>query len=299
MLKLFETVPNFSEGRRKEVLDELRDAFKIDGVSLIDYSADPDHNRSVYTAVGDADGIKKAIIAAVGVAVKRIDLNEHEGVHPRIGAVDVIPIIPLFDATFEEAIEIARDVARQIAAKFELPVYLYGEAAEHGWRVDLASIRRGQFEGLAQKMKDPAWKPDFGPNVPHPTAGATVVGVRDFLVAFNVNLKTDDLTIAKRIARAVRASSGGLGYVKALGVELKSKGIVQVTMNILDYRRNAIYRVFELVKMEARRWGVDVHSTEIIGCIPTEAVVDVFNYYLMGDLAKERVLEYGILRRWY
>lgn len=290
--KIVECVPNFSEGRNGKVIEKIADAFRVDGVKLLDYSADVDHNRSVFTVAGEPTELAEAVINAVGVAKDNIDLTKQSGEHPRIGAADVVPFVPIKNVSVEETVELSRFVGQQIATRHGVPVYLYEKSATAANRVNLADIRKGQFEGLSEKMKAEDWKPDFGNPEPHPTAGATVVGCRPFLVAFNVNLDTPDVEIATKIARRVRFINGGLRFVKALGVKLNSRNVAQVTMNLTDYTKTPVYAAFETVRMEARRYGVNVIGTEIIGLIPQQALLDCVEYYLqIENFSSDKVLE--------
>ncbi len=290
--KIVECVPNFSEGRNGKVIEKIADAFRVDGVKLLDYSADVDHNRSVFTVAGEPTELAEAVINAVGVAKDNIDLTKQSGEHPRIGAADVVPFVPIKNVSVEETVELSRFVGQQIATRHGVSVYLYEKSATAANRVNLADIRKGQFEGLSEKMKAEEWKPDFGNSEPHPTAGATVVGCRPFLVAFNVNLDTPDVEIATKIARRVRFINGGLRFVKALGVKLNSRNVAQVTMNLTDYTKTPVYAAFEAVKMEARRYGVNVIGTEIIGLIPQQALLDCVEYYLqIENFSSDKVLE--------
>jgi len=297
---LYECVPNFSEGRNEEVIAALREAIEsVPDVKLLDVERDPDHNRSVFTFVGTAEGVLDAAFRAIKVAVERIDMNRHEGAHPRIGAADVVPFVPLFDATMEEAVNLAHRLARRVAEELNLPVYLYGEAAQKPDRYDLANIRKGQYEGLAEKMKDPNWKPDYGPDTPHPTAGAVVIGARKLLVAYNVNLASRNLKAAKRIARHVRAKTGGLAFVKALGFDLPSKDMVQVSMNLTDYERTPIHAAYEYVKLWAERYSQPVYESEIVGLVPLKALVDVAKFYLkLNDFKTDQIIESRIYDGW-
>jgi glutamate formiminotransferase / 5-formyltetrahydrofolate cyclo-ligase len=291
--KIIECVPNFSEGRDTEVMEKIVEAFRgREGVKFLDYQSDKDHNRMVVTVVGEPEPLKEVVTAAVGKAVELIDLRKHEGQHPRMGAVDVIPFIPIRNVDMVEAIELSKEVAGRISDAFGLPVFLYEESATAPHRKNLASIRKGQFEGMAEKMTQPEWRPDFGPETIHASAGATAIGARMPLVAFNINLDTPKLEIADAIARKVRYLSGGLRYCKAIGVDLKDRGIVQVSMNMTDFTRTALYRSFEMVKMEARRYGVNVVGSEIIGLVPMAALVDCAEYYLgIEDFSPDQVLE--------
>ena len=290
--KIVECVPNFSEGRNGKVIEKIADAFRVDGVKLLDYSADVDHNRSVFTVAGEPTELAEAVINAVGVAKDNIDLTKQSGEHPRIGAADVVPFVPIKNVSVEETVELSKFVGQQIATRHGVPVYLYEKSATAANRVNLADIRKGQFEGLSEKMKAEEWKPDFGNSEPHPTAGATVVGCRPFLVAFNVNLDTPDVEIATKIARRVRFIDGGRRFVKGLVVESNSRNVAQVTMNLTDYTRTPVYAAFETVRMEARRYGVNVIGTEIIGLIPQQALLDCVEYYLqIENFSSDKVLE--------
>lgn len=295
--KLVECVPNFSEGRDTVKMEKIIDCFRgKEGVKLLDYSNDIDHNRMVVTAIGAPDAMKKAVLQAIGTAVHLIDLTKHQGQHPRMGAADVIPFIPLSNTTMEETILLAKEVAQEAATLYDLPVYLYEKAASAAHRENLADVRKGQFEGLSEKMKNPLWIPDFGPGCPHPTAGATILGVRNFLLAYNVNLHSTNLEIAKEIAGKIRHIGGGLRYCKAMGVDLREKNMVQVSMNLTDYTKTSLYQVFEMIKMEAARYGVAVAGSEVIGLLPLGVLVDTANYYLgIEHFTIDRVLEYRML----
>jgi len=295
--KIVECVPNFSEGRDTAKMEKIIDCFRgKNGVKLLDYSNDIDHNRMVITAIGSPEAMKSVVIEAIGTAVREIDLTTHQGQHPRMGAVDVVPFIPISNITMEEVILLSKEVAEEAAKRFNLPIYLYEKAASAPHRENLADVRRGQFEGLAEKIKDPFWKPDFGPYYPHPTAGATIIGARNFLVAYNVNLHTNDLEIARAIAGKVRHIGGGLRFCKAMGVSLKERNMVQVSMNLTDFTKTTVYQAFEMVKMEAARYGVTVAGSEVIGLLPLGVLVDTVNYYLgIEDFTIDRVLEYRML----
>ncbi len=293
MDRIIECVPNFSEGRDLVKLEKILDVFtgKRD-VKLLDYSSDEDHNRTVVTLVGEPEAVKSVMIEAIGKAVELIDLNKHEGQHPRMGAVDVVPFIPIRNVTVEEADKLAKEVAAEASRLYGLPFFLYEKSASAPHRENLANIRKGQFEGMAEKMKDEMWKPDFGPETIHPTAGVTAIGARMPLVAYNVNLATNNLDIASAIAKNVRHINGGFRYVKALGIELEDRGIVQVSMNLTDYTKSSIYRVFETIKMEAQRYGVAVVGSEIVGLVPLQAIVDTADYYLrLENFNFDQVLE--------
>jgi len=272
--RLAECIPNISEGRR-EVVEEIAGAAAGEGRRVIDLSLDADHNRSVITLVGNPEGLTDGITHLVKKAVERIDLRCHRGAHPRMGAVDVIPFVPIRNVSMVDCVDLSHNVGERIWQEFGVPVYLYEESATREARRNLANIRRGEFEGLAEKMSDPEWRPDFGEPRPHPTAGAVAVGAREFLIAYNINLATSDLGTAKQIAAAVRFSNGGLRYVKALGLPLENQGIVQVSMNLTNFRKTPILRVFDLVKREAERRGVRVLGSEIVGTVPRQALYDV------------------------
>jgi glutamate formiminotransferase len=270
-MALIESVPNFSEGRDRATVDAIADAMRLDGVYLLDRHMDADHNRSVITLAGDREALMEAILLGVGKAAELIDLTRHRGVHPRLGATDVVPFVPIEGVTLAECAQMAREVGAQVWQRYRIPVYLYEAAATRPERVRLESIRRGQFEGLRDEIAtDPARLPDFGEPRLHPTAGATVIGARKFLVAYNIFLATGEVEIARQIARAVRFSSGGLPCVKAMGVLVR--GLAQVSMNLTDTDQTPITRVFEAVSREAARHGVAVASSEIIGLVPKKAL---------------------------
>jgi len=297
MKKIIECVPNFSEGRDLDKIEKIVNPFRRKkAVKLLDYQGDEDHNRLVVTALGEPVALKKAVEEAIGVAVELIDMRKHQGQHPRMGAIDVVPFIPIKNVSMTEAINFSKDFAKEVSEKYGLPIFLYENSATRPERQNLAAIRKGQFEGMAEKIKDPEWKPDFGPKKIHPTAGVTAVGARMPLVAFNVNLNTDNLDIANAIANRVRHISGGLRYCKAIGVALEERGIVQVSMNMTDYKKTALYRVFELIRIEARRFGVNIVGSEIIGLVPMEALIDTAVYYLRGEnFSIKQVLEARIM----
>ncbi|HZY46724.1 MAG TPA: glutamate formimidoyltransferase, partial [Candidatus Bathyarchaeia archaeon] len=293
-MRLVECVPNFSEGQRKEVIQAIADAIrKTPGVALFDVESNPDHNRSVISFVGEPAPVKDAALASSQKAIELIDLRHHKGEHPRMGAIDVVPFVPLSGVTMEDCVSLARDFGREFAEKFQVPVFLYEEAATKPDRHNLADVREGEFEGLSEKIgKDPAKKPDFGPDKIHPTAGATAVGAREILIAYNVNLGTSDLEIAKKIAHQLRAKDGGLSFVKALGFELKERGIVQVSMNLTNYRKSQIFKAYELVKMFADRYGVPIVGSEIVGLTPMDSLVDSAEFYLrLENFSRDQVLE--------
>jgi glutamate formiminotransferase / 5-formyltetrahydrofolate cyclo-ligase len=294
MANVIECIPNVSEGRRADVVESIAAAVRgVPGVRLLDYSSDPSHNRSVFTFAGDAAGVTAAVLALYERAIAAIDLRTHTGEHPRLGAVDVIPFVPIEGVTMSDCVALANQVGAEVASRFGVPVYLYEEASANPARRNLEDIRRGEFEGLAAKMASPAWKPDFGPSAPHPSAGASVIGARMPLIAYNINLNTNRLDVAKKIAAAIRQSSGGFRYVKAAGFELKDRGIVQVSMNLTNYEKTPIFRVFETVKREAERYGVTILESEIVGLVPAGALSAAAEYYLqISDFnADEQVLE--------
>jgi len=294
---LVECVPNFSEGRDLNKIDKIISAFRAkQGVKLLDYSNDEDHNRLVVTVVGKPEALCDAVIEAIGTAVQLIDLNHHKGQHPRMGAVDVVPFIPIKNITMEETIALSKEVARTVGERYQLPVYLYERSATASHRENLAAVRKGEFEGMTEKIKQAEWKPDFGPTERHPSAGAVAIGARMPLVAYNINLSTDSLDIATQIAKNIRYINGGLRYVKAMGVELKERHITQVSINMTDYSKTALYRAFELTRIEARRYGVSVIGSEIIGLVPMEALIDTASYYLgLENFSMQQVLEARIM----
>ena len=294
--KLIQSVPNFSEGRDMKTVEKIVDCFRAKpGVKLLDYSTDPDHNRCVVTVVGEPQPLGQAMVEAIGRAVELIDMNRHEGQHPRIGCVDVIPFIPVRNCTIRDCDKLANDVAREAAQRFGQPFYLYDQSATAPHRRELSNIRKGQFEGLAEKMKDPMWVPDYGPHTIHPTGGATAIGARMPTVYFNINLDTPNVEIAREISKRVRNISGGLHYVKAMGILSEDRNLAQVTMNLTDYTRSSLYSVFEMVKMEARRYGVRVVGSEVVGILPMQALLDCAEYYLqIEDFSIEQVLEFHL-----
>jgi glutamate formiminotransferase len=287
-----ECVPNFSEGRRREVIAAIAgEVRRAPGARLLDVQADASHNRCVITFVGDLTAVKGAALAAARRAVELINMTTHRGEHPRLGAVDVIPLVPISGVTMDECVIAARDLGRQLWEALRVPVYFYAEAAIRPQRRWLPNIRQGEYEGLAQKMADPTWAPDVGAPVPHPTAGATVVGARRPLIAYNINLTTTDVEIAKKIAQAVRESGGGLMHVQAMGVVSES-GRAQVSMNLLDYTATPLSRAVEVVRTEAARYAVDIGDSEVVGLIPLDAVADVARAYLrLTNFRREQILE--------
>ncbi len=295
--KIMECVPNFSEGRDLQKIDKIVSPFRAkEGVKLLDYSNDEDHNRLVVTVVGEPEALKNAVIEAIGIAVELIDLNHHQGQHPRMGAADVVPFIPIKGCTMDEAITLSKEVAEAVAEKYQLPVFLYEKSASAPHRENLAAVRKGEFEGMAEKIHLPEWRPDFGPAERHSTAGTVAIGARMPLVAYNINLNTPSLEIAHDIAKKIRYIGGGLRYCKAMGVELTERGITQVSINMTDYSKTALYRAMEMVRFEARRYGVSVVGSEIIGLVPMEALIDTASYYLgLENFSMEQVLEARIM----
>ena len=281
MAKLVECVPNFSEGRDKEIIEKIVDEVrKTEGVKLLDYCSDKDHNRSVVTMIGGPQEVKEAAFKLIKRASELIDMSKHEGAHPRMGATDVVPFIPIKDITTEECVELAKELGKRVGEELNIPVYLYEDAATAPERQNLAKIRKGQYEGFFEKIKQPEWKPDFGPNEMNEKSGATVIGARFPLIAYNVNLGTDNIEIANAIAKKIRHINGGLRYAKAVGVMLTERNIAQVSINLVQYEKTSIYTAQEMVKMEAKRYGVPVVGAEVIGLVPMKALIDCAEYYL-------------------
>jgi glutamate formiminotransferase len=290
---VIECVPNVSDGRRPAIVADMAEAIRLtSGVHLLDYSLDASHNRSVFTFAGDEPGVERAVLALYERAVIDIDLRTHRGEHPRIGAVDVVPFVPIEGIAMEQCVVLARRVGAAIAARFDIPVYLYEEASTNPARRNLEDIRRGQFEGLAGKMKTAGWAPDFGPSQPHRTAGASAVGARLPLIAYNINLATDRIDVARAIAAAIRSSSGGLPCVKALGLTLAARGIVQVSINLTNYTRTPIVQAFDAVKAEAAKRGIEVLESEIVGLIPAAALEGTTPPHLqLKNFSGDQILE--------
>ncbi len=292
---MIECVPNFSEGARTAVIESIVSKVRAEaGVRILDLQSDASHNRSVLTLAGEAESLSRGVLALVEACVDAIDLRVHKGEHPRLGAVDVIPFIPLGGATIGDCVSLARQVGEAIARRHNIPVFLYEEAATAPHRRGLEDIRRGQFEGLASRLKDPLWPPDFGPKEPHPSFGAVVVGARMPLIAFNVNLTTDDVEIAKKIARAIRHSTGGYRFVKAmgLGVDIGGRRVAQVSMNMTDFTKTPLFRVVETIRNEAARHGVGIAGSEVVGLVPLQALVDAAEHYLqLTGFSSSQVLE--------
>ncbi len=292
MKKVIECVPNISEGRDADKIKNIAGVIERPGARLLDLTSDSNHNRTVITYAGEPHAVAEAAFDVAKAAVASIDLTHHQGEHPRMGAVDVIPFIPVGGVTMAECCEIAEQVGERIGQELNVPVYLYAESARVPQRRKLPTIREGEFEGFAEKIKDPAWQPDFGPAERHPTAGCVAVGARNFLIAYNINLDTGDVKIASRIAKSIRESSGGLMNVQAKGMFLEDKQRAQVSMNILNFQTTPLYRIFELVRMEAARYGVGIVESELIGLAPAQAFMDVASYYLrLPGLSRDALVE--------
>lgn len=298
MAKVVEFIPNFSEGRRQDVIDALaKEAGSVPGVVLLDYSADASHNRSVFTLVGDPDGIAEAAFKLCKLASEKIDMCRHSGEHPRMGATDVMPFVPVKEASIGECVELSKKVAERVWKELGIPSFLYEYSATRPERANLAACRKGQFEGMPEKLLQEDWAPDFGERKIHPTAGITAIGARPPLVAFNINLSTSDINIANAIAKTIRGSSGGFKYCKAIGIMLEGRNLAQVSMNMVNHEGTPLYRVFEVVRAEAKRWGVTIVGSEIIGLTPAKALVDCAEYYLQIENFdyKKQVLENHLL----
>ena len=295
--QLITCIPNYSEGRRPEVIEEIVEPFRrTRGCGLLDYRADADHNRLVVSLVGEFVPIQEALLESAKVAIAKIDLQHHQGGHPRVGAVDVIPFVPLRNVTMEDCVELAHNFGRRYHKETGVPVYFYEEAAIMPERKRLETIRRGQYEALRSEIIQPERHPDVGEAKLHPTAGATVIGARKFLVAFNVNLGTSDVKVAKEIARAVKAPGSGFAHVKAIGLPLKERGLVQVSMNIVDYEKNGLSPILELIRIEAKKWGTAVVETEVYGMIPAAALLDSASHYMqIADFDPNQVIELRLL----
>jgi glutamate formiminotransferase len=281
MAKLVEFIPNFSEGRREDVISALvKIAQSISGVTLLDHSSDASHNRSVFTLVGAPEGIAEAAFSLCKCAMENIDMREHAGEHPRMGASDVFPFVPIQEISMQECIDISKQVASRIWNELQIPSFLYEYSASRPERANLATVRKGQFEGMTEKLLQDDWAPDYGERKIHPTAGIIAIGARPPLIAFNINLSTSDKNIANAIAKTIRGSSGGFQYCKAVGIMLEDRNIAQVSMNMVNAEGTPLYRVFEAVRAEAKRWGVHITGSEIIGLTPAKALIDCAEYYL-------------------
>lgn len=276
-------IPNYSEGRDLEKVEKIADCFRAkEGLKLVDYQPDKDHNRTVVEVIGEPKAVMDAVIASVKVAQEVIDMTKHSGGHPRMGAVDVVPFIPITECTTEECVEYAKEVGKAIG-ELGIPVYLYEDAATKPERKNLAKVRKGQYEGFFEKIKEDGWEPDFGPREMNAKSGCTAVGARFHLVAFNVNLNTDKVEIAEAISKKIRHIGGGLRFVKAIGLPLEERHQTQVSMNLVNFEKTRIYQALEMVKSEARRYGVSVYGTEIIGMVPLQALVDSAAYYMQVE----------------
>ncbi len=297
MNEIIECVPNFSEGRDQKVIDQISDEIKkVEGVEIWDILTDKDHNRTVITFVGDGDSVKKAAVNSAIKAAELIDMRKHKGAHPRIGAVDVVPFIPLVNCDIEKCVDIANEVGKTLADKLDIPVYMYGKAAKRKYLENLGHVQNIQYENLFEKIKEEEYAPDYGKATLSERTGGSIVGARNILVAFNVNLGTDDLKIAKNIAREIRESGGGLTNVKAMGLRVSDRNIVQVSMDMVNYKKTPMYEAFEQIRMEAKRYGVQIVNSEIIGLIPTDAIVDTVRYYFrVDDFGEEQLIENKLL----
>lgn len=293
MGKIVECIPNFSEGIDKEKVEKIVNVFRgVNGVKLLDYSSDADHNRTVVTVCGEPEALEAAIINMAEKVYENIDMSVHKGGHPRMGALDVVPFVPIDGVTMEECVEMANRVGKVIGERFNIPVYLYEKAATAAHRENLATVRKGQYEGFFEKIHEEKWAPDYGPMEVNVKGGCVAIGAREPLVAFNVNLGTDNLEIADKIAKTVRHLGGGLRFVKAMGVMLEERNIAQVSMNLVNYEKTAVYRAFEMIKMEAKRYGVPVIGSEVIGLVPMAALVKSAEYYLqIENFSMDQVLE--------
>ncbi len=295
MAKVVECVPNFSEGRRPEVIDAIVKAMTaVPGCNLLDKEMDFDHNRAVVTVAGEPGPVKEGVFQGIKKATELIDLNNHEGEHPRMGATDVVPFVPISGIKMEECVQLAKELGERMAKELEIPVYLYDKAAQKPERENLANIRKGEFEGIRDDIADnPEREPDFGEKKVHPTAGCTAVGARMILVAFNVNLTTSDVKIAKKIARAIRGKTGGFTFVRGLGFEIKERNLAQVSMNLINYKRSPMHRVMEFIRREAARYGVGILESEIVGLVPQEALVKAADYYLQlfPEFKNDQIIE--------
>ena len=299
MAKLVECIPNFSEGRNEALVNEFVQAVKTTpSVMLLDFNSDTNHNRSVFTFAGSPEGVLDAAFKCAKIAVEKIDLTKHTGEHPRMGAVDVIPFVPLREMTTAECVEMSKILGQKLWDELKLPVFLYESSASTPERRNLATLRKGQFEGMAEKLKTPGFAPDYGDKL-HVTGGIVACGARPPLIAYNINLSTSDIEIAKKIAKIIREQSGGFKCVKAIGIMLEDRNIAQVSINMTDYTQTPLYRVVELVKIEAARYGVSVLGTEIVGLVPMNALVDCAEYYLQIENfnSEIQVLENHLLKR--
>jgi glutamate formiminotransferase len=293
MAEIIECVPNISEGAKTDVVEKVADRVRaVEGVKLLNVAPDAAQNRTVFTMVGDAKSLKEAIDALFDETLKHVDLTKHKGEHPRMGAVDVVPFVPIVGATVDDCVELSKEVGAMIAEKYNVPVFLYESSASASHRKNLAKIRKGEFEGFAEKIKEDDWKPDYGPDEVHPTAGVVGVGARPFLIAFNVNLGTGNLAVAEKIANEVRHIGGGLRFVKAKGFETDDPNVMQVSMNLTNFEKTPVFRVVEMIRREAARYGVSIVGCEVVGMIPLQALIDVADWYLqLIDFSRDQVLE--------
>ena len=296
-MAIVQCVPNFSEGRDLDKIEKIVNPLRgKEGVKLLNYEADKNYNRLVVTVIGEPEKVKNAVFEAIGVAKDVIDMNTHKGQHSRFGATDVCPFIPIKGMDMDDAVKIANELGEMVAKEYKIPVFLYECAATKPERENLATVRKGEYEGLDEKLQDPNWMPDYGANKKHKTAGAIAIGARRPLIAYNINLDTTNIEIASKIAKTIRHSSGGYRYIKAGPVEVPERKMTQVTMNLTDYTKTSMYRAFEAVKMEARRYGVNVTGSEVVGLCPMEALVDVAAYYLgLEDFTLDKVLETSLM----
>ncbi|MBU7030905.1 MAG: glutamate formimidoyltransferase [Theionarchaea archaeon] len=290
-MQMIESIPNFSEGTDEEVIHRIISAFKSSEIRLMDYTYDGYYNRLVVTIIGEPGKVKDALLSAADVAIESIDMHAHSGAHPRMGAVDVVPFVPLKEISMKECITLSKEFAQELSRRHDLPVFLYDESASSPERRDIDYLRKGEFEGLASHMKEVP--PDYGPPTPHPTAGATMTGAREIMVGLNVNLGTPDIAIAKKIAKSIHARSGGLAFVKAMACTYE--GLTQIGMSNINFRKTPVYRQMELIKMEAARFGVDVVSSEFCGLVPLDALIDVCKYYLrVEELDQTKIIEMNL-----
>ena len=298
MAKLVEFIPNFSEGRNQAVIDQLAAVAKsVPGITLMDVQSDESHNRCVFTLVGSPEGAEEVAFQLCKKAAELIDMRKHEGAHPRMGATDVIPFVPQMDVTVEEAVEMSKRVAQRIWDELKVPSFLYEDSATRPERRNLATCRKGEFEGMPEKLLQPEWAPDYGERKIHPTAGITAIGARMPLVAFNCNLETSDVEVAKKIAKVIRGSSGGFRSCKAMGFMLEDRGIAQVSMNMVNYEDTPLYVTYEMIKALAERYGTRVIESEIVGLTPAKALIDCAEFYLKAkDFdCKKQVMEYHLI----
>ncbi|WP_455539432.1 glutamate formimidoyltransferase [Terrisporobacter sp.] len=296
-MAIVQCVPNFSEGVDLDKIEKIVNPLRgVPGVKLLNYEADKDYNRLVVTVIGEPQAVKNAVFKSIGVAKDVIDMNNHKGQHSRFGACDVCPFIPIKDMTMEDAVNLSKELAQMVGDSYEIPVFLYESSANKPERENLATVRKGEFEGLDEKLENPEWKPDYGPSKKHQTAGAIAIGARKPLIAYNINLDTTNIEIASKIAKTIRHSSGGYRFIKAGPVAVPERDITQVTMNLTDYSKTAMYRAFEAVKMEARRYGLNVMGSEIVGLCPMEALIDTAVYYLgLENFSMDKVLESSLM----